>query len=528
MRSHYEGGGYESHFNPSEDDKLMILACQIRIWTATPDDWSKGRPDIAQITEAHSIDINKSFKDPISTCILKFPRGTMISKTITKNGKDESVNTGSGSDGQTEKKQSKATQNGDVEVPGSTIDENGNTNLSVWATRNEYGIVEVSRQWGDRPEKKLASEDDFGIGSRIEVQAGYVYDEEEFLKVKSGEQYEGLDVIFTGRIMSCAIDRMIEVKCEDLMAILKTVKCPDVHSKSNYKVNDFLKSGGRFDLLKGTGLQLSKVSMDENIQVGTPSFNSNNNPLDLFYQWSKGGIAVFLDSDGKTVKVAYIYNSENRDEKDKSYVGYREDGSFYIIQSDWHVASENLGWSRIDKRYIAVKASTSIPDGQGHKQLSVVYRNIAKDSDEKTTVDSFVRIHDSTKAGKMKRKNGTKGSGRVENQAYLDDKNYMIVKYQVPYSTDMNMEKLKKAAKEYYMKYSNVGVNGSVTCFGDVKVVPGQIICYINPIEPLKNGYYLVEAVNIRFGMQGYRKELKMAYRVEAFKEKIIYVAGED
>lgn len=46
----------------------------------------------------------------------------------------------------------------------------------------------------------------------------------------------------------------------------------------------------------------------------------------------------------------------------------------------------------------------------------------------------------------------------------------------------------------------------------------------IDPRQPQKNGYYSVESVNITFCANGYRKELKIPYKVANFKDYPTYI----
>ena len=72
-------------------------------------------------------------------------------------------------------------------------------------------------------------------------------------------------------------------------------------------------------------------------------------------------------------------------------------------------------------------------------------------------------------------------------------------------------------AIEYWGSYVPNGIEGSLTIFGELDIQPAQIIGLVDQRQPEKNGYYLVESVDIDFGMNGYRKKLKLPYKLASF-----------
>ena len=86
----------------------------------------------------------------------------------------------------------------------------------------------------------------------------------------------------------------------------------------------------------------------------------------------------------------------------------------------------------------------------------------------------------------------------------------------MPYiSTKLSItrDQLVNEAIAYWRSYVPNGIEGSITIFGELDVQPAQIIGLVDQRQPEKNGYYLVESVDIEFGMNGYRKKLKLPYQ---------------
>ena len=121
-----------------------------------------------------------------------------------------------------------------------------------------------------------------------------------------------------------------------------------------------------------------------------------------------------------------------------------------------------------------------------------------------------------TKTGKTTTTTTTTTKSGGDN-AKINLKNYNVV----PYISDkptITEEELIEEAKQYWSRYVPNGISGSLSVFGDLHLRPAQIVALIDMRQPEKNGYYLVESVNISFGMDGYRKELKLPYKIGSFK----------
>lgn len=118
--------------------------------------------------------------------------------------------------------------------------------------------------------------------------------------------------------------------------------------------------------------------------------------------------------------------------------------------------------------------------------------------------------------GKQPKGTTTKSMNKV------DLSNFNVVTY-ISTTYPCSRNTLIAEAKQYWNKYVPNGISGSLSIFGDIKVNPSDIVGLIDPRQPQKNGYYLVESVNISFGTSGYRKELKLPYKIASFDDYPVY-----
>lgn len=118
--------------------------------------------------------------------------------------------------------------------------------------------------------------------------------------------------------------------------------------------------------------------------------------------------------------------------------------------------------------------------------------------------------------GKQPKGTTTKSMNKV------DLSNFNVVTY-ISTTYPCSRDTLIAEAKQYWNKYVPNGISGSLSIFGDIKINPSDIVGLIDPRQPQKNGYYLVESVNISFGTNGYRKELKLPYKIASFDDYPVY-----
>ena len=241
-----------------------ILACKILIWE--PEDKTKidaDDPDDDKclvLRECQSIEIEESYKKLIGTASVKFPRGTIIKRTLTKND----------------------------------IDEDGTT--TVYTERLADGTITEKRAG-----YSTAQPSDFKVGQRIRIYLGYYRDKDNKVFKDAKERQDAMDAaamahkpMFDGYITKCSVSTPIEIKCENLASNLKRKNCRKITTGKNAKVNDFLKEGGKYDLLKGTGLKLHPDTAKCDINIGKVQLSEDLTIADLLTEWSKYKLYCFI------------------------------------------------------------------------------------------------------------------------------------------------------------------------------------------------------------------------------------------
>ena len=533
-------------YHGAADDRVAILVCRIKTWKAKDRNWFDipTGDNCLVIRECESIEITNSYKELISKAVIRFPRGTIVEK---KTGVSVSVDSGIGDSTRKTEDINKATQYGDfMEYAMQVAQKLSKTTSSVQPTAEiipldgtqvDVGLTNINQHLN---EKDLLNQNDFTIGNRIEVYLGYAYSEEEFQSMQSDNSKvpANMELAFTGFITGCSVSTPLEVECENMAHILTTINVSDITEKNTMSINDFLADDGKYHLLKNTGISLSKSVGDCTIEVGKFHISSQLTVADVLAEWSKNGIASFMENntDGtSSLRVGRIYyagaGGDSLPSKDKNYITYNADSYYNIIQFDWDVASDNLSLVNTDKKYLAVRATGREKDG---KRIHFTLRktdsssgdwNITENEDDTWSVVNEKTTRQKKKAGKIaegtKRPNA-KGTVYEKTKNKVDLSNYNVIPY-ISQTYPCTKEKLLQEAKQYWGKYVPNGISGSLTVFGDLAIKPSDIIGLIDPRQPQKNGYYLVEAVNTTFGTSGYRKELKIPYKVAKFKDYPIY-----
>lgn len=530
------------------DDRVAILVCRIKTWKAKDRNWFDipTGDNCLVIRECESIEITNSYKELISKAVIRFPRGTIVEK-IKKNNIAVPVDTGIGDNTKKAEGINKATQNGDfLEYSMQGVQKSNKASSSIKPTSGiipldgtqvDVGLTNINQHLN---EKDLLSQNDFTIDNRIEIYLGYAYSEEEFKSMQSDNKVvpTNMELAFTGFITGCSVSTPLEVECENMAHILTTVNVADITEKNVLSIKDFLADDGKFHLLKNTGITLAKSVGDCTIEVGKFHISSQLTVADVLAEWSKCGIASFMENnaDGTSfLRVGKIYyvgtTGDSLPSKDKNYITYNSDSCYNIIQFDWDVANDNLSLVNTDKKYLAVRATGREKDG---KWIHFTLRktdsssgdwNLTEDDDDTWSVVNEKTTRRKKKSGKIaegtKRPNA-KGTVYEKTKNKVDLSNYNVIPY-ISQTYPCTKEKLLQEAKQYWGKYVPNGISGTLTIFGDLAVKPSDIIGLIDPRQPQKNGYYLVEAVNITFGTNGYRKELKIPYKVANFKDYPVY-----
>ena len=514
------------------EDRLAILVCQIKVWKPKGNKWYDIPSDCLVIRECESIEVADSSKELINKAIVKFPRGTVIHVSAPKN---KEVKSGTEADNTTSTQElQKASNDGEVITTStSTLAEDGTSITSIAPNYDDKGLIKFNRS---KDEAALLQPNDVAVGNRIEIRLGYAYSETEFNEMNTSDGLN-MDLVFTGFITAVSVDTPIEIECTNMAHVLTTVSVPDINEKDSLLVKDFLDSGGKYDLLKDTGIELHKATKGSDISVKGGSISNNLTVADVLIEWSKASVLCIMENDksGRSyLRVGLTYYAGKGGggipNSDKKYITYNGgDNTLKIIQFDWDVAEDKLYLIRTDKKYLAVEAHGR----NGKKIFKFTLIKTPDADDEGWIIDSggaknyegqFRQVNKRIKDDKkgLKFSDGVNNKRKIEGHLSnkVDLSNYDVIPY---FSTtkDLTEEKLMEEAKQYWAAYVPNGISGSISIFGDVFVKPTDIVGLIDIRQPHKNGYYFVESVNTTFGMNGYRRELKMPFKIANFSDNI-------
>lgn len=521
------------------EDKLAILVCQIKIWRAEGTDWFKipkaDSGECLTIRECESIEIADSAKDLVNKAVLRFPRGTIISKSSMPGKK---VKTGDATDStETETSVNEATNNGDAIVPGSAqYSEDGTPTTSMAVNYDDKGMIDYQRS---KEDVALLSPHDVAIGNRIEIRLGYAYSEKEFneMNTKDNGADDKLDIAFTGFITAISVDTPLEIECTNMAHVLMSVSAPNTEAKSTITVKDFLDEGGKYELLKDTGIKLAKCSEGSEIFVTGGTITDNYSVADVLTEWSKSGAQCIMETlrDGSVqLRVGLVYyagqNGTDLPNNDKKYITYNEGvQTVKLIQFDWDVAQDKLSLKHNDKKYLAVEAHGKKTDPNDKTKMQFFKVTVRKnpDNDDEGWIIGDEDFQVVNKRPAKPKKSGKRSGGTTnpaKTKGHLNDKvkldKYMIVPY-ISQTQNVTQDQLVEEAKQYWAKYNPNGISGSILIFGDIHVKPTEIIGLIDQRQPEKNGYYYVESVNTTFGMSGYRRELTIPFKIATFAKPV-------
>lgn len=521
----------------AQEDKLAILVCQIKIWDCKDKDWFKipKADECLTIRECESIEVANSCKELINKAVVRFPRGTVVHYSAAA---EKEVKTGDEAD-ETEGTTTidEATNSGEVMTPGATqYNDDGESTTPMAVNYDDKGLIDFNRTSKD---PSLLSPDDIAIGDRIEIRCGYAYSEKEFNEMNTADSDPKLDVVFTGFITSISVNTPLEIECTNMGHLLATISTPDIPAQDALKVKDFLDDDGKYHLLKDTGIPLSEASKGCDISVSGAEISSNLTVADVLTEWSKSGVLCVLETskDGNVqLHVGLTYAAGNGGNalpnSDKRYITYNGgNNTVLLIQFDWDVAQDKLSLKHNDKKYLAVEAHGFYVDTEHSKKVTKFFKLTLRgnpDSDDEGWITDesgqfqVVNFREYKKKKNTKHKDGTRTSkraaGNMKDKVDLDK--YTVVKY---YSTTPNVtkEKLIEEAKQFWANYNPNGISGSIEIFGDLFVNPTDIIGLVDIRQPEKNGYYFVESVNTTFGMNGYRRELKLPHKIASFSKPV-------
>lgn len=456
-------------------DGLDILVCKILVWepsdknTIEIDDPSEDRCLV--IRECENIEIEESFKKLIGTALVKLPKGTIIKRTQTAED----------------------------------LEKNGTT--TVYTERLNNGAITEKRIGSS-----LVQPSDFKVGQRIRIYLGYYHDkgkvfQNEIERIQEMEK-EALNHApdFDGYIVKCSVSTPLEIKCENLASNLKRKTCPNIII-NNAKVVELLKEDGKYKLLAGTGLKVHPDTLKEEIDIGKIKLSDDLTVADVLTGWSKYGLYCFMcyENNIPYIKVGMPYAKS----KTRRIGDNNGPSNGILIQFDYHVAANNLTRMNVNSAYIAVSAEGfKFENGKQIKYSLTVRLNPQWTGTNDTEHNKFQCLNEtrlSTKSMKMGAVSLSKSRDKV------DLSQYHVIPY-ISRKIGISEEELRDEAAEYLSNYNANGVEGTLTIFGDLHIRSAakvELLCLQNPEI---NGWYRVEEVNTRFGINGYRQTLKLPY----------------
>lgn len=455
-------------------DGVDILVCKILIWEPADknviETQDPAEDKCIVIHECTNIEITESYKKLIGTAVVQLPRGTIIKRTQTAND----------------------------------IEENGTT--TVYTERLNDGTIIEKRAGSSTAQPK-----DFKVGQRIRIYLGYYRDKgkvfENATEQRNEMEKEALNHVpnFDGYIVKCSASTPIEIRCENLASGLKRKSCRKIITPDNTTVNDMLKEGGKYDLLKGTGLKLHPDTSGCDINIGKIQLTEDLTVADVLTEWSKYKLYAFVRNNGDTpsIKVGRSYFSTKTAE---SIVNNDKSSKGTLIQFDYHVAEDNLTMMNVDPKFLAVEAQSVTKD---HKFFRITLRINPDWTGQSDTTHKKYQYLNETKLSQKSMKLSAALKSNVKEK--IDLSQYTVIPY-MSSKIGISKDDLIKEAEAYFEGYNMNGVEGSITVFGDFHFESGEKVELLDVRQPEKNGWYLIEEVTTKFGITGYRQTLKLPY----------------
>lgn len=534
------------------EDQLAILVCQIKIWRPQGSKWfdiPKAK-DCLTLRECHSIEISDTTKEVINKAVVKFSRGTVIAESNKLNTIVITGNTENSTSVSTTV--DKATNKGEVVFPTSIVSAEDGTDVTpLEANHVMSGMVNLNEDKNSFEKMTLLSPKSVATGNRIEIRLGYAYSEKEFYEMNTTDNHENLTIAFTGFITGISAGTPLELQCTNMAYVLSCISTPNIVLSKSISIKNFLADNSQYHLLKDTGIKLSEKSKACDVSVAGGAITNNLTITDVLKCWNENaGVLSMMEimDDGSVelrVGLGY-YAGKNGDELPNSNPNYltyekKDDANLTtFVQFDWDVAEDKLSVNTVDKKYLAIKATGMSSIG---KLIHVTVRKNPNTDEDSWEVDEkggeFQEVNKNElqkKNVKRRGKKKPKGTGKRMaatsregattktvvsspiNKAKL--KEYTVFQY---FSTTKNVTpaQLAEEAKEVWRRSNPIGISGDITVFGDIPIRPSQIIGLIDPRNPARDGYYYVEAVQTRFGVGGYRREITIPHRVAKFAKPV-------
>lgn len=448
-------------------------------------------PDDAMlISECEEIEIEESYKKLIGTASVKFPRGTVIRKTVTVYNEEEAA-----------------------------------ANKTLTVGKDKAGVIKELRST-----TSVASPDSFAVGQRIRIFLGYTEDPAIAALAKTSGTgktvfndkdtrenvylaEKNMHIMFDGYITKISVETPIELQCENLASALKEITCPKVTIKSKSTVNDFLSENGKYKLLKGTGLKLHPDAEAQKYDLGAVKLVPDLTVADVLTEWAKYGLHCFVrtDNDGNpTIAIGRSYFSNAK--KDSIVNAADQPSTVPEILFNYHVATNNLTATSTNKKFLAIEAEGVGSDGKFF-HLTLL-KNPKYVEGESSTSDKW-RVVNESKLSKKAMKLGIRPLSKAKDKVSMD------LYEKRPYHSrkvPITRDELYEEAIKYYESYNMNGIEGSLTLFGDLHLHTAWKVHLNDTRYPGKNGYYLIDEVNTTFGTGGYRQTIKLPYCIQRDK----------
>ena len=497
-------GGFSQNafykFHGHDEDVLLLAACQVRIWLPNEDEAAA-----TVYTEVSQVEIHNSYKEPVSTATVVLPRGSVM-KVIKA---DREITTGNGTSMNGENSYTQG-GNREIVVDGTTKEKDGKPIFNAVPTQADFGLVKTS-------DIKIVGQNELAVGNNISISCGYVETEEDLERVRRGGFATGMQKLFTGIIIGCSTSSPFKLECESRMSILKKVTNKKQIVKDNLSIKKLFGSGDDcYDLLAGSGLKVSDRSLNSGIMVGTIDFMANSTIMEIFRRLAERGIMSWLNEKGEVEFGVNLYMN-GIEESDPRSIAYKNGGNgMQFIQFDWHVAQDNLSVTRVEKDYIAIRAKAQVDE---HHVISVLARKGANDGSWIFQNERNVEF----KKYKKKKGGTTVYGGTQGKDSSLDG--YTVIRFTS--NTAKNMGELKKEALAYWGKVNPNAMEGTVSLFGDFNIKVPSVVGLVDPRNPEKEGYYLVESVSTEFSAEsGYRKNVKFSHKIKGLSDGTTYIAN--
>lgn len=486
-----------AEFDTNKQPGFHILISLIEVWTPKDKKKPNGEADgeVMRICEVEEVEIEESFKKLIGTASVRFPRGTVMRKTVTVQTAEEE-----------------------------------NDFQKISAKLSNSGVVEETRIT-----TSVASVDTFKVGQRIKIYLGYTTDPfvadmaktgntgkniynnndtyQEYLsnfKHTGPDQKKYMSLMFDGYITKVSLDTPIELECENLASYLKTITCPKVKLRK-CEVKDFLGDGGRYKMLKDTGLILHPDTAGMDFDLGAVELSTDLTVADVLTEWAKYGLFCYVsDSNGQpAIQIGRAYFSNPG--KD-SLLNATTTPMVVPVHFDYHVASNELTLTSSDKDFLAVQAKGI--DNEDKFINITILRNLQYDpAKPESKSNSRYRYVNEAKLSRKALKAGKRYLTDAPNDK-VDMKLYTQIAF-VSKTIPTTVDKLAEEAIKYFEGYNMTGIEGSLTLFGDLYIRTAQQVQLIDDRYPGKNGIYLVEEVTTTFGTHGFRQRITLPYCIK-------------